>query len=181
MASVVLVRPEIPENTGFVARLCHNFGFDLRLVRPEFNLREARSTANNAQEVLRNAVIFDSLGEAVEDLETVIGTKPGKGIETGEFQFSRSSSFVFGPESRGLSNQELEICDSVVHIDAEYSSLNLSHAAAIVMHEAYDSQSYSVDSERLEALESRTGAVTRKVVERGMPSDEELDRILGEL
>ena len=87
MKTVVFVEPENPENLGFIARLAENFEFDIRLVNPEFNLQESRKTANNAQEKLRDARIFDSTDEAVKDLELVIGTKPGKGISSKKFNF----------------------------------------------------------------------------------------------
>ncbi len=48
MRAVILVEPEKPENTGFIARLCENFEFELRIVNPQFNLSKARKTANNA-------------------------------------------------------------------------------------------------------------------------------------
>lgn len=181
MRSVILVRPETPENTGFIARLCENFGFSLRLVEPEFNLEDCRSTANNAQEILREASIFEDVEEAVSDLEFVVGTKPGKGIETREFSFRENHSIMFGPESVGLSNSELEKCDAIVHIDADYPSLNLSHAASIVMYEARKPEEEGVKSEALNIVEEKAGEKTKELISRGSPSESELKRMLGEL
>ena len=105
MRSVILMEPETPENTGFIASLCHNFEFDLRVVNPEFNLRDSRSTANNAQQVLRDARIFDSLDDEIEGIDFVVGTKPGKGVEGREFEFRENTSIVFGRESSGLTKK----------------------------------------------------------------------------
>ena len=58
MNTLILVEPEIPQNTGFIARLCENFEFDLRIVNPEFNLEEARKTASNAQQKIRDVRIY---------------------------------------------------------------------------------------------------------------------------
>jgi len=135
MKKAVIVEPEIPENTGFIARLAANFDFSLRIVSPEFNLQDARKTASNAQEKLREAEIYDTVEGAVEDLDYVVGTKPGRGKALKEFRPRENTSVMIGRESSGLTNKELEMCDAVVHIDtADYSSINQSHAAAILFH-----------------------------------------------
>lgn len=182
MRSIVILEPEIPENTGFIARLCSNFDFELRLVNPGFNLSECRSTAQNSQEILRNAKISDSYEEAIEDLDFVVGTKPGKGLDCKEFKFRDNTSLVLGRESSGLTNSELERCDAVIHIATPgYSSLNLSHAAGILMHEASDTQKKNVDSKRLEVIKDKAGTELKDVVARASPTDSELDRILEDL
>lgn len=178
---IILVEPEVPENTGFIARLCENFDFDLRAVRPEFNLSEARGTANNAQEKLRNTEIFDELEEAVNDLDFVVGTKPGKGTSCKEFNFRENTSIMLGRESSGLTNSELDLCDAVVHIQSDYSSLNLSHAGSVVMYEAYQAEDKAVNTERLDFLENKYGGKVRELISRASPTDEELDRLLGDL
>jgi len=182
MKAIVLVEPEIPENTGFIARLCANFGFDLRVVNPKFNLAKARSTANNAQEKLRDAEIFGSLTQATEDLDFVIGTKPGKGISSKEFQFRENTSIVLGRESRGLTKKELEKCDATVHISTKgYDSLNLSHAASVLMYEASTNELKNADSKRLRVVAQKSGEKVRELIARGSPTDSELDQVLGEL
>lgn len=135
MHTAILVEPEIPENTGFIARLAANFDFSLRIVNPEFNLEEARKTAKNAQGKLREAEIFDSVEEAVDDLDYVVGTKPGRGKSLSEFEPRDNTSVMIGRESSGLSNKELGLCDAVVYIETSgYNSLNQSHAAGILFH-----------------------------------------------
>ena len=182
MRSIILVEPEIPENTGFIARLCSNFSFDLRLVNPGFNIAECRSTAQNSQEVLRNARIFDSVDEAIYDLDNVIGTKPGKGVKSKDFQFRANSSIMLGRESSGLTNSELEKCDSIIHIDTPgYQSLNLSHAAGILMHQSYDAEGKNVDTDRLDTVESKAGKNLRELLARSSPTKSELDKVLSEL
>ena len=181
MRAVVVIEPEAPENLGFIARLAENFEFDIRVVNPKFNLKEARKTANNAQEKLRNARIFDSVEASVKDLDFVVGTKPRKGIVSREFNFRDNTSIMLGRESSGLTKEELELCDAVVHIDASYDSLNLSHAASVLMYEAYDSKGENAESSRLEFIEDKYGENLRNLLGRGSPTDEELDRVIGEL
>lgn len=183
MKEAILVEPEIPENTGFVARLAENFDYTLRIVSPEFNLRECRETANKAQQKLRDAKIFDSVEEAVEDLDFVVGTKPGRGVKLGDFQPRDNTSVMLGRESSGLSNAELGLCDAVVHIETgSYSSLNLSHAVAVVFH-SMSSRSDSKGAERevVQKLEELAGEKTAEAVLAANPSRPELNKIIGEL
>lgn len=149
MGKVILVEPEVPENTGFIARLCSNFDWELRLVDPCFSLDMCRETAANCQEKLDEAVIFDTLERSIEDLDFVVGTKPERGVLLEGFEgVSRSLDgvgLVLGPESRGLSNEELDLCDVTVHIGTrDYGSLNLSHAAGICMY-SFSSRNSSSD------------------------------------
>lgn len=141
MRKAVIVEPEIPENTGFIARLAANFNFKLRPVNPEFNLEKARKTAKNAQQKLREARIYDSVEKAVEDLEYVVGTKPGQQKTLNGFQPRENTSVMIGRESTGLTNEELELCDTTISISTgEYSSINQSHAAAILFHRFHEDE-----------------------------------------
>lgn len=186
---VVLVEPEVPENTGFIARLCSNFDYSLRLVNPGFNLDrdEVRKTANNAQSVLNGARVFDSLEDAVEDLDFVVGTKPGKGVSIGDFNVRGTESIVLGRESSGLSNDELDVCDAVVFIDTSgYSSLNLSHAASVLMHH-FDVETCvdeaSLEKGQKELLSSWFGedSIVYDVLLRSNLGNREFDGLVGEL
>lgn len=179
-----MVEPEIPENTGFIARLCENFEFRLRLVNPDFNLEEARKTASNAQEKLRNSRIFDSVENAVEDLDYVAGTKPGRGESLKGFQPRENTSLMIGRESSGLSNQELEYCDTVVHIQTgEYESLNQSHAAAVLMHSFFvGSKKEGTNIEQKQVLEKIIQEPKLKeLVLRANPSEDELNHLIGQI
>lgn len=181
MKAVIVVEPEQPENIGFIARLSENFNFKVRVVRPKFNLKESRTTANNAQEKLRNTEIFETVEEAVKDLEFVVGTKPGKGVNSKNFEFRENTSIMLGRESSGLTKEELNYCDALVHIDADYNSLNLSHAASILMYEAYDSKEPGVDNSRLNFIEEEYGPRLKQLISRANPTKEEIDQLLGEL
>jgi tRNA/rRNA methyltransferase len=183
MEAVILVEPQIPENTGFIARLCSNYNAEMRIVNSEFNLSESRDTAANAQNVLDEAEIFEKLENAVEDLDFVVGTKPGCGTGLQNFQPRSNTSLVLGREDSGLSNEELEICDAVVHIDTPgYSSMNLSHAAAVLMHEfAEESEGENIGG-RSEYLKDLVGDnIISELILRGSPTEKEFDRLIGEL
>lgn len=183
MRAAVLVQPEIPENTGFIARLCSNFGLKLRVVKPEFNLSEARNTASKAQDKLRETRIYGSVEDAVEDLEFVVGTKPGKGVEISSLEPRRNTSVMIGRESSGLSKKELELCDAVTHIGtSEYESINQSHAAAILFYQMGDTEEQGMNQKQKQRLEQLIRDTTLKqALMRANPSKREADRILGEL
>lgn len=183
MKSVILVEPEIPENTGFIARLADNYSAELRIVNPGFQLEGARETATNAQEKLREARIYDTVEEAVEGLEQVIGTKPGRGLSVKQFEPRENTSLMIGRESSGLSNEELDLCDAVVHIDVPgYSSLNQSHATAIMLHELSESSSEALHQEQKEALTDFIGdGKLKELILRGSPTQEEFNGLMGEI
>lgn len=181
--AAVIVEPEIPENTGFIARLAANFDFEIRLVNPGFNLKEARETASGAQDRLREARIYESVEGAISDLDFVIGTKPGKGRELESFPARSGASVMIGRESSGLTNEELGKCDAVVHIEAEdYESLNQSHATAILAHHLTDTQGEIVEESQKQALDRFIDSdKLLELVMRSGPSRSEIDQVLGEL
>jgi TrmH family RNA methyltransferase len=182
MEKIILVEPEKPENTGFIARISHNFDADIRLVQPKFNLSEARETANNSQEKLRRSKIFENLDEALQDLEHTVGTKPGRGTCLEEFEPRKNTSLVLGRESRGLTNSELELCDSVIHIDVSgYPSLNLSHAAAILMHSFHKEAHGESGVEKLDAIQDDVGNKTLELLKRSSPTENEAEAAIAEI
>ncbi|NLK26282.1 MAG: RNA methyltransferase [Euryarchaeota archaeon] len=152
---VVLVSPMHDGNVGAVARAMGNFGFtELFMLDPCPLTDEAYKRAKHAGDILRNATIVTSFEEALRDCSLVVGTS---GIVTeGEKHFVRIPetprafaekvkdhegriAVVFGPEDLGLSQEQLERCDLLVHIPShdDYPILNLSHALSIVLYEIY--------------------------------------------
>ena len=154
---VVLVEPAGPINVGSVARLCANFEVrELRLVNPVCAPLdpEACRMAVHGLELLRTARSCTSLLEAVADCRRVVascgrldhGSIP---LHAPEEALSwllsgqedpiddQPIAVVFGREDRGLSNDELRLCQRVLtlHSAGSYPSLNLSHAVAVVLHD----------------------------------------------
>lgn len=154
---VVLVEPAGPINVGSVARLCANFEVqELRLIRPVCDPldREACRMAVHGLELLRTARRCTSLLEAVADCRRVVascgrldhGSIPlhspedalrwllSSGTDPSDDQ---PVAVVFGREDRGLTNDELRLCQRVLtlHSAGSYPSLNLSHAVAVVLHD----------------------------------------------
>ncbi|MAT50285.1 MAG: tRNA (cytosine(32)/uridine(32)-2'-O)-methyltransferase TrmJ [Porticoccaceae bacterium] len=149
---VVLVDTTHPGNIGGAARAIKNMGLSsLYLVSPrEFPADRALWRAANAADVLDNAVVVDTLDEAIVGCGLVIGTSardrriPWPLLdprECGERVVAESAhhpvALVFGREDRGLTNEELQKCTYHVHIPAnpEYSSLNLAAAVQVITYE----------------------------------------------
>ena len=148
--AVVLVEPAGPLNVGSVARLCANFDVgELRLVAPRCDHlgEEARRMAVHGVWLLEQARLFPSLSDALADCCRVVATS---GRRSGEplplqapepalrwlAQARGTCALVFGREDRGLSNDELLQAGQLLTLGSgdAYASLNLSHAAALVLH-----------------------------------------------
>jgi len=149
---IVLVNTSHPGNIGGAARAIKNMGMSkLYLVAPrEWPSDKAVWRASNAADVLENAVVVDTLDEAIGDCGLVIGTSARERRipwplvtprECGERAIAESCqheiAIVFGREDRGLTNEELHKCNYHVHIPSnpEYSSLNLATAVQVLCYE----------------------------------------------
>lgn len=150
---VVLVRPKEDGNVGAVARLAKNFRVErLVIVRPRASLGpEARRRAMAGVTLLKEARVVDSFDEAVADADLVVGTTDlATGRSTAYLRRAMLPerlgdllhpvqgrvALVLGPEDNGLDRDQLGRCDLLVHIPAsrEFPTLNLSHAAAILLY-----------------------------------------------
>ena len=138
------MRPQIPPNTGNVARLCACTGLCLHLVRPlGFSLddRHLKRAGLDYWPLVRVIVHedWDAFLQAVAGRRLVALTTRGA-TRLWEFRFAPGDVLVFGPETTGLAEAELAAADARVRIpmraDAPVRSLNLSTAAGIAAMEA---------------------------------------------
>lgn len=152
--SVILVKTRFPENIGMAARACANMGCkNLVLVEPfrwDFLKAEPLATSAGAS-VLRKIMIFPDLAQAVAAFNLVVGTTARLGgwrrgclrIDNAAAEIGascacgRSVAIVFGPEDRGLTNEEVSLCDMLLNIPTEAgaTSLNLAQAVLLVLYE----------------------------------------------
>lgn len=152
---VVLINTFHPGNIGAAARAMKNMGLSqLYLVDPEiFPSKEADSRAAGAKDLLENAVVVETLEEAIADCQLVIGTsartqrtfdlpllpaREGAEQIVGEAK-SGQVALVFGRETMGLHNHELQQCNIHVYIPAnpEYPVLNVSQAIQLLCYEIF--------------------------------------------
>jgi tRNA/rRNA methyltransferase len=147
----VLVRPETAVNVGASARALRNAGLEgLDLVAPgDWRTVECWRTAWGAHDVLEQARVFDDLTAAVAEAEYVAAFS-GRGggdaidvrdmaVEAAGLGRSARVALVFGPETSGLSEDEMALCGRRVFIPAHAAqpSLNLSHAVMIAAYEVF--------------------------------------------
>ncbi len=147
---IVLVRPRDPNNIGAAARAMKNFGFgDLAVVTPHPPVWSEVVSAVNAEDVLTNARVCESLDEAVADCNLVVGTTDRTRVEQKQTVYTPSDlsrelreagytlALVFGSEKHGLTNEDLSRCHRVMSVPTEHDcpSMNLGQAVAICLYE----------------------------------------------
>ena len=147
MIAVILVEPKNSGNIGAIARTMANFGFSkLILVNPKCNhlSQTARNRAKWGNNVLKKAKVV----KKIPKFQTLVATTARIGtdynIPRSPISPAKLSSIakgdiglIFGRESSGLTNQELQQADFVVTIPAskKYPVMNLSHSVAILLYE----------------------------------------------
>jgi TrmH family RNA methyltransferase len=166
--SIALIQPENAGNIGSIARVMKNFDFaDLIIFNPIEKIEkilsyETQGFAMHGKDILLNADILQSETQQdhIEDLtafldkfDLVIGTT-AKGkrytnlnrlsilVEDLELPVSKNPLrivLLFGKESRGLTNEEIDLTDILIRIptSSSYPTLNLSHACGIILYEIY--------------------------------------------
>lgn len=150
---VVMIHTSHPGNIGSAARAMKTMGLsDLCLVRPKsFPDEQATALASNATDVLDKATVVDTLEEAIAECHLVIGASARRkrsltweqldsracGELIAKQSISGKAALVFGRERTGLTNEELAMCQYLVHIPAnpDYSSLNIASAVQILSYE----------------------------------------------
>lgn len=149
---IVLVGTTHPGNIGAVARAMKNMGLDdLALVNPKvFPHAKATARASGAVDVLKNATVVDSLAEAIKDCVFVAGASARPRSLTWPYMEPRDCAAkfielreqgtvaaVFGPEKSGLSNADLDHCDTLLTIptNPDFSSLNIAMSVQVFTYE----------------------------------------------
>lgn len=143
MLNIVLVEPEIPQNTGNIARTCACIGARLHLIEPmgfratERNLKRAGCDYWNDVDIERWACSDEFFeAHAADDLHLFTGHAEHSYADVA---YGEDAFLVFGRESRGLDPAILErFADRCVRIPMRdgMRSLNLSNAVAIGAYEA---------------------------------------------
>ncbi|MDC0222620.1 RNA methyltransferase [Gammaproteobacteria bacterium] len=148
----VLVEPSHPGNVGAAARAIGTMGFkNLVLVKPTKHPHpESRARSSGALDILLDARVCGTLEEAIADSSLVIGTTarqrrisvPIDSIHECTQSIFESSlkqkvSIIFGPETSGLSNNDIDRCNRLVYIPTGeiHSSLNLSMAVQVIAYQ----------------------------------------------
>ena len=186
---IVLVNTSDCRNIGSAARAMKTMGLSqLVLVDPiEMPNGQAQALAAGATDVLANAKVVSTLSEAIDDCGLVVGTSarsrtlPWPMLEPrgcGEKMIAEAAEYpvalVFGRESSGLTNDELQLCHFHVQIPAnpEYSSLNLAMAVQTLSYEVRTSYLLSTDDEHQERSTGNGNYIGKKTLKTTSENDE---------
>ncbi len=151
---VVLHRPQDIVNIAVVIRAMRNFGArSLRLVSPaEFDPQRIEGIAHKSWDVVSDTRIFEALDDALGDCTHVVGLSArGRTVKRRVQRPTEAAADIvamaddervavlFGPEDRGLTNDDLDRCHRVVTIPTtpENASLNLAQAATVMLYELF--------------------------------------------
>jgi len=151
---IVLVRPQLADNIGAVARAMANGGlFHLRLVAPRDGWPQDRAwrVASGADAILNAAEVFPDTSSAVADCQRVLATCPRPRHIVIPLRPARAAAedlrainarglraaVLFGPERAGLENEDIACADTLVRypLNPAHMSLNLAQAARILAYE----------------------------------------------
>lgn len=154
--AIVLHRPRYPENIGAAARAMRNMGIKSLIVVDPLNrdlTRVLKMATHAASDVVEEMQVFDTLEEALAPFHFVVGTTARLGrqravIESPDALAQRVMpiaknnrvAVLFGPEDRGLTNEDIRRCQWLVNIPTDaFASLNLAQAVMIVCYEFFNS------------------------------------------
>ncbi len=148
----IMINTSHPGNIGAAARVMKNMGLSrLYLVAPKrYPAPEATAMASGADDLLEQAIVCDTLEEALEGCHLVLGSTARERKIQHEFLDARAAgelvqeeavtqqvALVFGRERTGLTNEETGLCHKLINIptNPDYSSLNVASAIQIAAYE----------------------------------------------
>ena len=151
---IILVGTTHPGNIGAVARAMKNMGIgELVLVSPRyFPHADATARASGAEDILDSVVVAENLDQALADCVYAVGASArSRAIDWPSMQPRECAgrlvqesaggnvAVVFGPEKSGLTNEDLDRCNTLLTIPTEpsFSSLNIAMAAQIICYELH--------------------------------------------
>jgi tRNA/rRNA methyltransferase len=153
--AIVLIRPQFAGNIGSVSRAMKNMGLSrLILVSPaqDHLSEEARMMATSARDILEKIEVYSTPEKALKGFRWIAGTSARKGRNRGPFITPREIcpeimvhartipvAILFGPEDKGLTNEELAPCHALITLPTHSGlhSLNLAQAVMLVCYELH--------------------------------------------
>lgn len=172
--AIILNRPRYSGNIGSVARCARNMAVnELVVVDPaEIDGEEiSRMATHAARDLVGNIRYVSSLREALGPFQFAVGTTGRAGGSNlrrsmvsstdlaeviAPLSVNNRIALVFGSEDRGLTNEDLQLCNLIVTIPVEESfrSINLSHAVMIICYELFSYRGTEPSGDRTPRLAS---------------------------
>ena len=180
--AIVMVRPQMGENIGAVARAMMNFGLtDLRIVQPRdgWPNPKAHEMAAHADYLIEQARVYDSLPAALADRQFVLASSAPRDrtlalesydstagmarLRTCEAR-GEATALLLGPERSGLTNDDMAHAHAIVCIptDPANPSLNIAQAMVVLAYEWFRSGG---EGNRESGIGNREGELVRASLE----------------
>lgn len=164
---IILVEPQLVENIGMTARAMMNSGLkELRLVTPrdpwpleDVHRKRMAAASSGADEILDNARVFESLEEAIADLNYIYATTARSHDMVQKIMTPRAATpdmiaradngekvgVMFGRERTGLINDHIVMANAIITIplNPEFTSLNLAQCVLLIGYEWYQAQDHT--------------------------------------
>ena len=162
--SIILIRPQMGENIGAVARAMSNFGLkELRIVAPRDGWPNPKAVemAAGAESIIHAAAIYPDFKAAMHDIQLAYATtarprdmekrvvEPKVAMEEIKNHSDNEIkiALVFGPERSGIANEEITLCDTIITspTSEENRSLNIAQSAVIIGYEWFCAQPHTAN------------------------------------
>ena len=196
--SIVMVEPQHPGNIGSVARAMKTMDLkNLVLVAPRRDPDpQALWRSANASDILEEAVVLETLEEALSEIQFVVGTSArvrqlspkileprSLGPKLAALNPGSSIAILFGREDSGLTNEELQKCHVQLQIPAseEYGVLNLAMAVQIVAYELFVFFKTNADEAREKNSLPSNSASEERFWDRPRASQDKIEALIAQM
>ena len=168
----ILFKPQLSENIGACARALKNFKFsNLSIVSSKvpFPNDKIIATSVGAKDIIKSTRVYNDFKDSIKEFNYIIATtnrrrnKNYKYLEINQLNkidFKKKVAIVFGPESSGLSNNEISYANYVLKIptNPSFQSLNISHSVIIFCFELFK----FLNKDKLRKMNSKKNKLSKK-------------------
>ena len=178
---IILFEPQLEENIGAAARAILNFNFhNIRIIKKWWkHSKISFKNSAKADEILKNAKVFNNLEDAINDLHYIFATSNRKrdlnidvvNLKKGAKIINNYKNFkvgiLFGPERSGLTNEAISLCDKIIEIplNQNFKSLNLAQSVLLVVYELFNLNLCKINSVKKKKTKKKELLIFFKVLQ----------------
>ena len=178
---IILFEPQLEENIGAAARAMLNFNFhNIRIIKKGWKPSKVSfKNSAKADEILKNAKVFNNLEDAINDLHYIFATSNRKrdlnidvvNLKKGAKIINNYKNFkvgiLFGPERSGLTNEAISLCDKIIEIplNQNFKSLNLAQSVLLVVYELFNLNLCKINSVKKKKTKKKELLIFFKVLQ----------------
>ena len=178
---IILFEPQLEENIGAAARAMLNFNFhNIRIIKKGWKPSKVSfKNSAKADDILKNAKVFNNLEDAINDLHYIFATSNRKrdlnidvvNLKKGAKIINNYKNFkvgiLFGPERTGLTNEAISLCDKIIEIplNQNFKSLNLAQSVLLVVYELFNLNLCKINSVKKKKTKKKELLIFFKVLQ----------------